>query len=85
MVSNEYFLHKLYAGNTASKSKNLVVIQFIRYPNFEFKNWKKNLKNVRIWRFFQILTHNNYEQTDGIQLEFFTQVLCWEYYSKPKN
>ena len=28
---------------------------------FDFKNWKKKLKNVRMWRFFQILTHSNYE------------------------
>ena len=52
---------------------------------FDFKNWKKKLKNVRMWRFFQILTHSNYEYTDGIELEFFTQVLCREYYNKPKN
>ena len=32
--------------------------------------------------FFQILTHDNYEETNGIQLDFFTQVLCWECYSK---
>ena len=31
-----------------SKPKDLVVIQFIKYPNFEFKN----MKNIRIWRFF---------------------------------
>ena len=43
-----------------SKPKNSVVIQFIRYINFVFKNWEKNLKNIRIWRFFQILTHYNY-------------------------
>ena len=27
-----------------SKPNNLVVIQFIKYPNFEFKNWKKHEK-----------------------------------------
>ena len=36
-------------------------------------------------RLFQILTHNNYKKTDGIQLEIFAHVLCWEYYSKPKD
>ena len=44
-----------------SKPNNLVVIQFIKYPNFEFKN----LDN------FQILTYGNYGQTNGIQLELF--------------
>ena len=32
-----------------------------------------------------ILTNDNYEQANGIQLEFFTQAPCWEYYSKQKN
>ena len=63
-----------------SKPKNLVVIQFIKYPNFELKIEKKKKKkkenkrkekNIRIWSFFQILTHDNYEQTNGVQLEFF--------------
>ena len=50
-----------------SRPKNLVVIQFIKYLNFEI-----NIKNIRIWRFFQILTcDDNSEQTNGIQLEFF--------------
>ena len=39
-INMKFFIKALYAGNTTSKSKNLVVIQFIRYPNFEFKNWK---------------------------------------------
>ena len=34
---------------------------------------------------FQILAHDNFEQTNGIHLEYFTKALCWEYYSKPKN
>ena len=69
-----------------NKPKNLVAIEFIKYHNFEFKNWKKLLKNVRIRSFFYILTNdNNYELTNGIQLEFFAQALCWEYYSKPKK
>ena len=30
------------------------------------------MKNIKIWRvFFQILTQDNYEQTNGIQLDFF--------------
>ena len=81
-INMKFFMKALYARNTTSKSKTLVVIQFIRYPTFEFKNWKKRFSKKR---FFQILTHNNYKQTDGIQLEIFTHVLCWEYYSKPKN
>ena len=27
--------------------------------------------------FFQILMHNDFQQTNVIQLEFFTQALCW--------
>ena len=27
--------------------------------------------------------HDSYEQTNGVQLDFFTQALCWEY-NKPK-
>ena len=47
-------------------------MQFIKYLNSEFKNWKK-----KTWKisesgcYFQILTHDNYEQTNGIQLELF--------------
>ena len=32
---------------------------------------QKNMKNVRIWRFFQILTYDNCEQTNSIHLYFF--------------
>ena len=56
MVSNENFLHKLYAGNTASKSKNLLVIQFIRYPDFEFKNWEKKLEKCQNMEVFSNFT-----------------------------
>ena len=35
--------------------------------------------------FFQILTYINFRETNGINMAFFTQALCWEYYSKPKN
>ena len=53
-------------------------------PNFESK-YKKSYKMSESEGFFQILTHNNYEQTNGVQLEFFTKALSREYYSKPKN
>ena len=46
---------------------------------------KKTQKRSETGGFFQILTHDNYEQTNGIQSVFFAQALCWEYYSKPKN
>ena len=29
--------------------------------------------------------HNNFRQTNGIESEFLTQALCWEYYNKIKN
>ena len=45
---------------------------------------KKTSKISESGGVYQTLTHDNYEQ-DGIQLEFFTQPLGWEYYSKPKN
>ena len=55
-----------------SKPKNLVVIQFIKYPNFEFKFFLKKWQLSESGGvFFQILTHDNYEQTNGIQLELF--------------
>ena len=38
---NMKFFMKALAGNTKSKSKNLVVIQFIRYHNFSSKIGKK--------------------------------------------
>ena len=46
-------------------------MQFIKYPNFEFKNLKKTWKISESAGYFQILTHENYEQTNGIQLEPF--------------
>ena len=49
------------------------------------KHQKKHEKYQNLEGFFQILTHSNYKQTSGIQLQFFTQGLWWEYYSKPKN
>ena len=56
-----------------SKPKNLVVIlgiQFFKEPNFEFKI-EKIWKISKSGGYFQVLTHDNYEQTNGIQLEFF--------------
>ena len=35
--------------------------------------------------FFQILMHDNYEQTNSIQLEFFTKALRREYYRRLKD
>ena len=53
------------------KPKNLVDIQFIKYPNYEFKSWKK-MKSIKIiWVFPQTLTHDNYEKANGVQLDFF--------------
>ena len=54
MLSISFFTQVL-CWEYYSKPKNSVVIQFIKYPNFEFINWKKkNTKNIRIWRFFTI-------------------------------
>ena len=66
------------------QNKELSSHNFIKDPNSESKNWKK-LKNVRIQRFFLNLTYINFRQTNAINMNFFTQALCWEYYSKPKN
>ena len=47
-------------------------------PNFEYKNLKKkkmNEKNIRIWRIFQILMHNNCRQRNAINMIFLTQVV----------
>ena len=46
---------------------------------------EKLLKKVRPWIFLQILMHNNFRQRNGIESEFFTQALCWEYYSNIRN
>ena len=55
-----------------SKPKNLVVIQFIKCPNFEFKFFLKKWQLSESGGvFFQILTHDNYEQTNSTQLKFF--------------
>ena len=48
-------------------------MQFIKYPSFQFKKLKKK----KTWKisesggYFQILTHDSYEQTNSIQLELF--------------
>ena len=60
------------------KPKNLVVIQFIKYPNFEFKNWKKIWQTSESGGYFQILIRDNYEQTNGIQLQYFYTNLMLE-------
>ena len=45
-------------------------MQFIKYPNFEFR--KKAFKISESEGYFQIfLTHDNYKQKNGIQLELF--------------
>ena len=46
---------------------------------------KKTLKDVRILWFFQILTYINFRQTNAMKMNFFTQALCWQCYSKPNN
>ena len=70
-ISYNFFTQSL-CWEYYSKQKDLVVIQFIKYPNFEFKSWKKKTWQISESRgCFQILTHDNYEQTNGIQLEFF--------------
>ena len=62
------------------QTKELIVIQLIKYPNFEFKNWKKNSwKMLESGGVFYILTYDNHDQTNDTQLKFFTQALCWEY------
>ena len=81
-INMKFFIKALYAGNTTSKSKNLVVYSSSGTLILSSKLGKKLFSKKK---FFQILTHNNYKQTDGIQLEIFTHALCWEYYSNPKN
>ena len=46
---------------------------------------EKLLKKDIPWIFLQILMHNNFRQRNGIESEFFTQALCWEYYSNIRN
>ena len=61
-----------------NKPNNLIVIPsntIILSSKIE----KKHEKYQNLEGFFQILTHSNYKQTSGIQLEFFTQGLWWEY------
>ena len=54
-------------------SKTLILVQTLK------KELKMSESGV------QILMHNNFRQTTGINIKFFSQALCWEYYSKPKN
>ena len=51
-------------------------------PNFEFKNWKKKLE----YGFFKkILMHNNFRQTNAINMKLFIEALCWDYYKQIKK
>ena len=54
-------------------------------PQFWVQNLKKSLRRSESGAFFQILMHDDFQQTNVIELEFLTQALCWEYYSKIKN
>ena len=70
---SKYFFAQALCWKYYSKPKNLVVIlgiQFFKEPNFEFKI-EKIWKISKSGGYFQVLTHDNYEQTNGIQLEFF--------------
>ena len=68
-------------------------MQIIKYPNYEFKNWKQKKTNKKTWKisesggYFQILTHDNYEQTNGIQLELLQQTkgLTHTFFEKSHN
>ena len=79
MLSVWFFLKQVLCWEYYSKPKNLVVIWFIKYPNFEFIDWKKERKISESEGF---LTHDNYEQKIVSNYNFFRQVLSWEYYSK---
>ena len=66
------FLTQALCQEHYSTPKNLVVIQFIKYPNFEFKNWKKKtLKKSRSGDYFQTLTHDNYEKNKWYPIKIF--------------
>ena len=52
---------------------------------FWVQKLKKSLRRSESKAFFQILMHNNFRQRNVIQSDFFTQALCWEYYSKIKK
>ena len=52
---------------------------------FWVQKLKKSLRRSESRAFFQILMHNNFRQANVIELEFFAQALCWEYYSSIKN
>ena len=57
----------------------------MKYPNFEFKKLKKKTKNCQNLEVFPNFNIHNFRQTNAINMIFFTQNLCWKYYSKPKN
>ena len=71
MLSIWIFFTQALCWKYHSKPENLVVIQFMKYPNFEFKHWKKHKKCQNLEGFFQILAHDDYEQTNSTQLKFF--------------
>ena len=64
------------------ENSSLFTIQFPRFPGTQYygkiKNLRshspkieKELKNVRIWSFFEILIHNNFRQKIAINMKFF--------------
>ena len=55
----------------------------LKDPNLGSKI-EKILKKSESGAFFQILMHNNFQQTNIIPLESFTQTLCWEDYKKKR-
>ena len=73
VIQLEFFTQAL-CWEYYSKIKNCIVIHLIKHPNFEFKNEKKTLKISESGGFFQILTHDDYEQINGIQLELFYRI-----------
>ena len=38
-----------------------------------------------MWRFFQILMHNDFRQANAINMKFFMKALFWEYYKQIKE
>ena len=70
MLSISFFTQVL-CWEYYSKPKNSVVIQFIKYPNFDFINWKKKKKTRKISESGGFLPYDYYEQTNAIQLELF--------------
>ena len=38
-----------------------------------------------MWKFFQILTHSNFRQTNATNMKSFVEALCLEYYKQIKE